>query len=66
MSVTAEQVKTYREATGVGMQDAKRILERADRLDRIAELQRRLEGGTSSTEKVVLHGILAILDEMIR
>ena len=64
MTVTADQVKTYREEHGVGMQDAKRILEQEDRSKRLARLRSRL--GMYDLQPSDLIDVIDILLEMNR
>ena len=59
MSVTAEQVKAYREEYQVGMQGAKRILAKADRLRRLDDLRSRV-----TWRDARLGELIAIVQEM--
>lgn len=63
MTVTAEDVKAYREATGIGMHDARRILEREDRLRRIEELRNMMAAPREYSQAVIV-GVLELLKEM--
>lgn len=54
MTITADQVKAHRETFGVGLMEARRVLEKDDRDSRLEKLATQFDVGTPMWELIAI------------
>lgn len=62
MSVTADEVKAYRDKHGVGMLDATRTLKKQDRAERLADVENIARAATDLDIEALRQTIIALAE----